>query len=124
MTMVNVTYILRVVAVPLRMAPGVRLTQPNVSSSREEFGKSVSEPLTRMVSWVARLVSPGFFGTTYNWLEIGLGVITDRERCPDDMEELPTTVKLYTHCHGCATLKFVDGGNHGMYQRPGRNTGI
>ena len=53
-----------------------------------------------------------------------IGVITDRERCPDDMEELPTTVKLYTHCHGCATLKFVDGGNHGMYQRPGRNTGI
>ena len=53
-----------------------------------------------------------------------IGVIRDREKCPDHIVKnpgkLPTTVQLHTHCFGVATLYFVDGGNHGMYMRPGK----
>ena len=52
-----------------------------------------------------------------------IGVLGDREKCPDHVlkapGKLPATVQLHTHCFGVATLYFVDGGNHGMYTRPG-----
>eukprot|EP00956_Cyclotella_meneghiniana_P031821 scaffold85082_cov40-Cyclotella_meneghiniana.AAC.5 len=47
-----------------------------------------------------------------------------KEKCPDYLlaqpGKLPPTVALHTHCFGVATLYFVNGGNHGMYMRPGK----
>ena len=98
MRMVNVTNIWRVVVDPLRMAPGARLMRVNVSFLKAECGRSVLEPLTRMVTWGARLVLQGCFGMICNLLEIGLGsslIGKDAlmiKRSPPTMLKCPLTV--------------------------------